>query len=211
MVYDEFGLTECSSYAKKETEEKDCRRGLGDLYGTRLKAVMKKKHLVPYRLRRTEEQEPYKIYWSEYWKRWYTIMDMDGLMLTILWEDDKEETQIQKRKLWLNKEKDYELRPAEVLFNPVNTGRSITYAEIKALCSIGIIKPEAAELIWNRYVANKKIKFSDQVYYFIWSKKDKSGKPFVYIERDLEKSPKKPKVSPEDIIFMEHFGPLPFD
>ena len=189
--HDDIGLESSGPWMKKMSVPKDSWFANAFDYEWKLKRLIKEKHLVPYKLNAFAKQQVSHAYWCGYRKSWYTIMDMDSSKLTVLWEEDKEETEVLRRKLWLNKNLDYELKPAEVWYNPVNTGRSVTYAEIRALCNGGIIKPDISSILKKKYFNNNKFKYSEDTYYFIWSKKGEDGQLLSYIERDIEKSPRK--------------------
>ena len=158
-------------------------------YGYELDKLVKELQFVPYRLKKTATYEVGKKYWCSYWLKWYEVLEVNGRQIKIKWEDGK----IVEHSTSLDTLRDYELRPFEFSGDPVNTEESLTAAEIKALCCVGMIDEFVASDLRLLYFENREYRPNDYVFYFVWYERDHRGHMKTHLERDLEKSPRNQK------------------
>ena len=155
-------------------------------YGYELDKLVQEMRFVPYKLKKNSTYEVGKIYWCSYWHKWYEVLEVKGRNIKIKWQDGK----IAEHSTSLDTLRDYELKPFAFKDNPVNTDESLTAAEIKALCCVGLINEFVATDLRLQYFDNREYRPNDYVFYFVWYERDYKGYMKTHLERDLEKSPK---------------------
>lgn len=168
-------------------------------YNFELDKLVKEMKFVPYKLKKGARYQVGKTYWCAYWRRIYTVLSINGVKVKVKWEDDGE---IVEHMTPLEYERDYELRPFEILehgtkediihkFIVPNCNISFTAAELKALCCVGIIDPVTISDIEYKYFRDTKYAPNDNVYYFLEIiRVNCIGERKVLLSRDLKKSPR---------------------
>lgn len=155
------------------------------IYDYELDNLVKTSNFVPYKVKRKSRYEVGKYYWCGYWKKYYKVLDVEystsGYLLnvTVQWQDGRTST----HKTPLDPRYDYELREAflDADCKVVNSKISYRGAEIKALCCLGAIPEEIAEILMTEYY-NSAFAPSDEVYYFVGFFHS------AFLKRDLLKS-----------------------
>lgn len=148
----------------------------------RMEKYVKKQKFVPYGLPpNAGKLKEGHYYWSGKIGMYYKVIEVfdEDREAKIIWQDKKYAFIYYRPDIWIDYEiKNFEWKSSE---SPVGKNVSLTYNEIKALNCAGIIKKD----ILNTSSAPK-----GHVYYFV--KQDRTG--LLYLDRDLEKSPRKEKV-----------------
>lgn len=177
-------------------------------YGYELNKLVKELLFVPYKLKGNSKHEVGKTYWCSYWHRYYKVLDINGYMVKIQWDEGTTAEHCTS----LDKLRDYELRPFESTYSIADSDKvvfdikqSVTGAEIKALCCAGIIDESVSDsLMVNYFDRHDKYQAKDDIYYFVSSTRDNMGTKKIILQRDLEKSPKNPKRKMQFYNFSNH-------
>lgn len=162
-------------------------------YSYEIDNYVKKRRFVPYGLPHEPGQavcEIGKFYWSGAKCRYYKVTGKSDKGFDIMWQDKS----IGKKFTPLNPRKDYELRAFEWKrdISPIDSGISLRFGEIRALCCLGVISGSEREELYNRYSSPGSLQPKGHVYYYIWSKaSNRSREKHLVLERDLIKSPRK--------------------
>lgn len=170
-------------------------------YSYELDKLVKAFQFVPYKLKQNANYEIGKIYWNSYWQKWYKVLEVNGTNIKILWQDEKITTHCTS----LDIRRDYELKSFESFDNiktenikefrskytPINNEKSLSAAEIKALCCAGVIDEFISSELNIKYFDNREYRPNDYVYYFIWRERNYKGFMVINLERDLNKSPRR--------------------
>lgn len=160
-------------------------------YDFELGNLVKKRKFVPYGLpRENPVYEVGKIYWCGYWHQYYKVLSVEDRNVVVRWNNGR----ITSHCTPIDGRYDYELRRFEWKDDnsPVNSGISLTFAEIRALCYAGVINGNARDELEDEYFLYNQSRPKGYVYYFLcedWSASRK-GK-HIFLKRDLDKSPKK--------------------
>ena len=164
---------------------------------------------VPYTLKECSRREVGKTYWDPSTKggkgcSWYRVTKARGKdAVDVLWGNDI--TGTLPDRFSKNVYGCYELKPFESLecfdrlhtrnlrelCRPVNSDKSYTGAEIRALCCAGCIGERISNTIsFEYYQCDGCHPLNETVYYYVWDEIDYKGYPKVIIQRDTDKSPR---------------------
>ena len=158
-------------------------------YSYDLDKRVKKLDFVPYRLTKRDAMRVGDTYWSALFGQCYCVQSLNDttkIKYAMVRLEDGRFINLQKS---LDICRDFRIAPFESKDFRINSGNSITWAELKALCCAGKIGDSVINFLKENYFTDGR-QPADTTYYFLNSKTNYFGEEKFFLERDLVKSPR---------------------